>query len=55
MESFFIFFPFLIWLIFIGIGALILYFVIKAAVREGINTSIIGKQMQEKESKYPKI
>ncbi|WP_172840442.1 hypothetical protein [Virgibacillus phasianinus] len=55
MESFYIFFPFLMWLIFLAVGMFVLYLVVQAAVRNGINTSIVGKRMKEQNEKNPKI
>lgn len=41
-------------LIMIVVSVFVLYLVIQAAVRNGINTSVVGKRMREKENKDPK-
>ncbi|WP_404451515.1 hypothetical protein LG329_14420 [Virgibacillus necropolis] len=55
MDIAFAIVPLLIYLMLLAITVFVLYLVIQAAVRNGINTSIVGKRMLEKKDDNPKF
>ncbi|WP_161493903.1 hypothetical protein [Virgibacillus necropolis] len=48
MEVAFSLAPIILYLLFMGVAVFVLYLIIQAAVRNGINSSIVGKWVREK-------